>query len=41
MWVEDFDGSIGILYLACSDLDCDGTAIAQRHFVMETIYQKR
>jgi hypothetical protein len=28
------DGSIGILYLACSDLDCDGTAI-------ETIYQKR
>jgi len=28
------DGSIGILYLACSDLSCDGNAI-------ETIYQKR
>ena len=28
------DGSTGILYLACSDLDCDGTAI-------ETIYKKR
>ena len=28
------DGSIGILYLACSDLNCDRTAI-------ETIYQKR
>ena len=28
------DGSIGIVYLACSDLDCDGDAI-------ETIYQKR
>ena len=28
------DGSIGILYLACSDLDLDGDAI-------ETIYQKR
>ena len=28
------DGSTGILYLACSDLDCDQTAI-------ETIYQKR
>ena len=28
------DGSIGILYLACSDLDCDQAAI-------ETIYQKR
>lgn len=28
------DGSIGILYLACSDLDCNGTEI-------ETIYQKR
>jgi hypothetical protein len=28
------DGSAGILYLACSDLDCDQTAI-------ETIYQKR
>lgn len=27
-------GSTGILYLACSDLDCDGTAI-------ETIYKKR
>lgn len=28
------DDSIGILYLACSDLDCNGTQI-------ETIYQKR
>jgi len=28
------DGSTGILYLACSDLNCDGNAI-------ETIYQKR
>lgn len=28
------DGSTGILYLACSDLDCDATAI-------EAIYQKR
>jgi hypothetical protein len=28
------DGSTGILYLACSDLDCDETAI-------ETIYKKR
>lgn len=28
------DGSTGILYLACSDLNCDGDAI-------ETIYQKR
>ena len=28
------DGSIGIVYLACSDLDCDATAI-------EAIYQKR
>ena len=28
------DGSTGILYLACSDLDCDQAAI-------ETIYQKR
>ena len=28
------DGSIGIVYLACSDLDCDAT-------VIEAIYQKR
>lgn len=28
------DGSTGILYLACSDLDCDSAA-------METLYQKR
>jgi hypothetical protein len=31
---QDKDGSIGILYLACSDFDCD---VTQR----ETIYQKR
>lgn len=30
----DKDGSIGVLYLACSDLDCDQAAIA-------TIHQKR
>jgi IS4 transposase len=32
--VTNQDGSTGVLYLACSDLDCDPAAI-------ETIYQKR